>query len=488
MAASLLAGLLLAAAPSAPAAGDFLGAPLPGASRAADDPDPRTAAAWDLLDRGYRAAVEPLVEPLEAIRASVRMRPGPPAPSDPYPVLLERLVEPLLAIRTVTDAVMESSVAEGGPATLDAVTHEIGARLFWAAGITGAGVDIALIDTGVAPLAGLAGPGHLVAGPDLSPSPGAVTPLRDGFGHGTHLAATIAGRDPGPVTPFGGSGLLRGVAPDARIVDLRVGADDGSVDVDRVVEALDWVVDHGRSDGLDIRVVNLAFGIAPGGTPDGRLAAAVERAWRHGVVVVAAAGNDGNGIPARSPAGGPFTITVGSADTDGSFLTPDPVSSFTNCSPDGPVDLLAPGRSVAALAAPGSEAVRLHPEALVGERMILGSGTSQATAVVAGAAALLLQQRPDLTPGQVEAILLATAAPATGSPACTGAGMLDLAAALTASVPDPLPASTAGERRSGPGPLPGFSWSSTSWSGSSWSGSSWSGSSWSSTSWSGAVR
>ena len=64
VAASLLAGLLLAAAPSAPAAGDFLGAPLPGASRAADDPDPRTAAAWDLLDRGYRAAVAPLVEPL----------------------------------------------------------------------------------------------------------------------------------------------------------------------------------------------------------------------------------------------------------------------------------------------------------------------------------------------------------------------------------------------------------------------------------------
>jgi serine protease AprX len=269
-------------------------------------------------------------------------------------------------------------------------------------------------------------------------------------------------------------------------VDIRVGAADGSVDVDRVVEALDWVVDHGGSDGLDIRVVNLAFGIAPGGTPDHRLAAAVERAWRHGIVIVAAAGNDGNGIPARSPAGGPFTITVGSADTDGSFLTPDPVSSFTNCSPDGPVDLLAPGRSVVALAAPGSEAVRLHPEALVGERMILGSGTSQATAVVAGAAALLLQQRPDLTPGQVEAILLATAAPATGSLACAGSGMLDLAAALTAPVPDPLPASIAGERRSRPAPVLGASWSSASWSSSSWSSVSWSSASWSSSSWSSA--
>jgi serine protease AprX len=366
------------------------------------------------------------------------------------------------------------------------VTHDVGARIFWAAGITGAGVDVAVVDTGVAPIAGLAGEGHLVQGPDLS-APGSGAAPQDGFGHGTHLAAAIAGRDAGPVAAFGDPGLLRGVAPDARLVDVKVGAADGSVEVHRVVAALDWIVEHGRSGNLDIRVVTLAFGIpAPGGASGERLAAAVERAWRSGVVVVVAAGNDGNGIPARSPGGGPFAITVGSADSDGSYLTPDPVSSFTNCSADRPVDLLAPGRSVLALAAPGSEAVGLHPDAVVDDRWIAGTGTSQAAAVVAGAAALLLEQRPGLTPDQVEAILVTSAATALGNPACTGAGVLDLGTALTA--PTPAESVEPAPRPIGPGgPDRGVSWSGSSWSSSSWSSTSWSGSSWSGASWSGTI-
>jgi serine protease AprX len=475
-AAAVAAAIALAGPASAgPAAASFLGGPLPDAPAAADPTGPAAAAAG-LLEQAYRAALRPLAR----VAARDGLRPGPPEADDvASPLLLERLAEPLAALRRIADAVIAGS---DGPATLGVVTHEIGATVFWAAGITGTGVDVALIDTGVAPVAGLAGNGHLVAGPDLSaPSVTAGRVLGDGFGHGTHLAATIAGRDDGPVSPFGDLGLLRGVAPDARLVDVKVGAADGSVDVDRVVAALDWVVEHGRSGGLDIRVVNLAFGIpAPGGAAGDRLAAAVERAWRAGIVVVAAAGNDGNGIPARTPAGGRFTITVGSADGDGSFLTPDPVSSFTNCSPERPVDLLAPGRSVASLAAPGSEAVRLHPEALVGERMILGTGTSQAAAVVAGAAALLLDQRPGLTPDQVEGILLDSAAPALGSPACTGAGVIDLGAALTAPTPGPTHAPDAGtaDGTAPPGPARGASWSGASWSGSSWSGASWSSGSW----------
>ena len=131
----------------------------------------------------------------------------------------------------------------------------------------------------------------------------------DTFGHGTHLAGLIAGRD--PVTGFAG------VAPGARLVSLKVAGADGETSLAQVLAALEWVRRNRNANGLNIRVVNLALGVEDrGGYKDDVLAWAVEQLWREGIVVVAAAGN--NGAYANRldiPAADPFVIAAGASDT-----------------------------------------------------------------------------------------------------------------------------------------------------------------------------
>lgn len=126
--------------------------------------------------------------------------------------------------------------------------------------ITGAGVGVALIDTGVARVPGLDGSGKVVNGPDLSlDSQAANLRHADGYGHGTHMAGLIAGRD--KAAPAGGEAdekYFVGMAPDAKIVNVKVGAADGSVDVSQVIAGIDWVVTNKASH--NIRVLNLSYG------------------------------------------------------------------------------------------------------------------------------------------------------------------------------------------------------------------------------------
>ena len=203
------------------------------------------------------------------------------------------------------------------------VTREnVYALAYWNDGFTGDGVDVAVIDTGVVPVPGLDEPGKLIHGPDLS-FESQSTDLRhlDTYGHGTHMAGIIAGRDGNLDEIFDGDERFNGMAPGARIVSLKVGDYQGSVDVSQVIAAIDWVVEHKNDNGLNIRVLNLSFGtdsiqdyeVDP-------LAFAVERAWRAGIVVVVAAGNDGNATPLRNPATSPYIIAVGASvpsDSDG---------------------------------------------------------------------------------------------------------------------------------------------------------------------------
>ena len=412
---------------------------------------------------------------------------------------------------------------------------------YWSQGITGAGVDIALIDTGVAPVDGLIYPGKVINGADLSFDSQADN-LRylDGNGHGTHLAGIIAGRANAATTiSKNDPNNFLGMAPGARIVNVKVGDAHGAVDVSQVIAAIDWVVQHRTDNGMNIRIINLAYGT------DGAqsyvidpLAHAVEMAWRAGIVVVVAAGNDGNSAPLRNPAYDPFVIAVGASENAGvsSSSSDDVVPAFSNCgTADRFVDVVAPGKSIVSLRSPGSVADTANPEARVSDGYFLGSGTSQAAAVVSGAAALLLEQRPELNPDQVKQLLTHdTAQQLSGvSFRCQGAGTLDMAAALNARTPRASRSSQSYEYSTGSGsldaargshdlyddgvlldgeidimgnawtgytcPTPttcqslwnggdfnGASWSGASWSGASWSGASWSGASWSGASWSGA--
>jgi serine protease AprX len=320
------------------------------------------------------------------------------------------------------------------------IADVIHARSLWNAGYRGQGIDVAVIDTGVVPVAGLAG--KTLNGPDLSFERGNAT-LRslDTFGHGTHMASLIAGA--ADATDSKGvpvAGTWSGIAPSARVVSLKVATADGAADVSQVIAAVNWVVEHRSDPGMNIRVLNLSFGTnsAQSYLLD-PLAHAVEQAWKAGIVVVAAAGNDGaTATRLDDPAVDPLVLAVG-AESPGTdpAVKHDTVADFSSRgSTTRHADLLAPGASVLGLRDPGSAIDLAYPSAVVGERFFKGSGTSQAAAVTSGAVALLLSKRPTLTPDQVKKLLTSTAAPIDGADAVSqGAGVLDVNKAAGASVP-----------------------------------------------------
>jgi serine protease AprX len=426
---------------------------------------------------------------------------------------------------TLSDADVTGQLAQAG-SLYTLATTVTGASALWDQGATGQGVDVGLIDSGVVPVAGLDAAGKMVQGPDLTEENGTPAQGLDTYGHGTHMAGIIAGRDTTASAPYSGDTTdFVGMAPDARVVSIKVADAKGQTDVSQAIAAIDWVVEKGRSGGLNIRVLNMSFGT------DGvqsyqldPLTYAVEAAWRSGIVVVVAAGNAGNGTARLSdPAYDPFVIAVGSDDAGGTASTADDVvSTFSNAG-DGTrnPDVVAPGEHVVSLRDPGSYLDSTYPEARIGSRLFRGSGTSQAAAVVSGAAALLLSQRPGLSPDQVKALLVRTASPVPGAPAdLQGHGLVDLAAAAARGTP--LDAVQNFVRGTGAGLLEaargshhvvvagwtirgevdvhgrGFAsasvaagisarsnWSGVGWSGVGWSGVGWSGVGWSGVGWSG---
>jgi serine protease AprX len=366
---------------------------------------------------------------------------------------------------------------------------------------------------------GLDGKGKVVNGPDLSfDSQRDGTRYVDGYGHGTHMAGIIAGEDDKLDRKSPDPSQFDGVAPEADLLNMKVAAGDGGADVSQVIAALDWVVAHRKDRGLNVRVVNLAYGtesVQPWQVDP--LARAVENAWNHGLVVVTAAGNDGLDAPSLlMPAVDPHVLAVGAVDNEGTAAqSDDEVAGFTNGGNDARrPDVLAPGRSVVSLRVPGSYIDTMHPEGLVAGdtsgRFFRGSGTSQATAVVSGEVALLLQARPSLTPDQVKALLTATADPLAQHPQpAMGAGVVDLTAALGAPAPSvtgaalpassgtgSLEASRGGEHVLDPATgtvllgevdALGTPWSGTAWAAASANGTAWSKGSWNGRVWTGAT-
>jgi serine protease AprX len=398
------------------------------------------------------------------------------------------------------------------------VARAINADHLWKKGYTGSGVGVALIDSGVVPVPGLTVPGKVVNGADLSfESPADNLRHLDTYGHGTHMAGIIAGRDSSVASgdEKKAKGEFVGVAPGAHILNVKIANAQGATDVSQVLAAIDWVVQHRNDNGMNIRVLNLSFGTD--GVQDYRvdpLTYAAEVAWRRGIVVVVAAGNSQFGTSKlNNPAYDPYVIAVGAADTRGTQSVSDDVVPSWSAHGDASrrVDMVAPGQSLVSLRDPGSNLDMTHPGARMGDRFFRGSGTSQAAAVVSGAAALLVQQRPGITPDQVKALLMDTAAPLpSADPSAQGAGLIDMKAARDAATPaasqshelstgtgsleaargtvhvvDPNGVELRGEQDIFGAPWEGNSWSGNSWSGNSWSGGTWNGNSWSGNSWSG---
>jgi serine protease AprX len=259
----------------------------------------------------------------------------------------------------------------------------------------GRGVGVALVDTGVANTPDLRG-SRLVRSPDFSGEGDGL----DHYGHGTFMAGLIAGDG---TASAGSASHHYGVAPGATLISVKVAGRDGSTTIGQVIAGIGWAVTH--VDQYHIGVLNLSFGVdAPMPYTQNPLSAAVEAAWASGITVVVSAGNNGSKV--TSPGTDPYALTVGAVNTLGTASTSDdfvPTWSghevFHHYSKP---NIAAPGVSVISLRAPGSTVDKGHATARVGTAYFRGSGTSMSTALVAGAAAVLLSHHPLATPDDIK--------------------------------------------------------------------------------------
>ena len=400
--------------------------------------------------------------------------------------------EPGVTSVAVDRAVTFESVLPG--TTYDPVTQAgsmlntaalTGAKAYWDAGWKGTGVDVALVDTGVQPSAYLGT--RLLAGTDVS---GENNALSDGFGHGTHMAGIIAGS----VGEDGEDKSFAGMAPRARVVSVKVADKLGASGLVKLLQGLDWVFMNRVTGGRNIKVVNLSLGVPEMSSyVNDPLASAVERLWMSGVSVVASVGNIGPGAGLLAPAYDPYTVAVGALDTKGTVsATDDAVASFSAGSvnaADRRPDILAPGRSVQSLLASGSVAASLAPAtSKIGAAFVIGSGTSQATAVVSGALALMYQEQPMAMPSSQKLRMTNHSTPMSGDARVLGAGKLNLQQVLhttdlgievypfaSASTTNVSATTDNAARIAGP---QGSLWLGSQWLGSQWLGSVWLGSTW----------
>ncbi len=330
----------------------------------------------------------------------------------------------------------------------------------------GAGVRIALVDTGVSDTPALTrSSGRLVDAVDTSGD----TTSADGYGHGTFMAGIIAG---GRVDGTGNRGL--GVAPGATVLSVKVADATGTTSLSKVVAGLDWVAGHASS----VDVAAFAFSRARPGQGYGAdpLTDAVERVRDAGVTMVVSAGN----VPGEvgDPGFDPKVLTVGAADTRDGNVT---VASFSGSAVVAGLvkpDLVGAGVGMLSVLPPTSFIAQSNPDARRTALLWRGSGTSEATAQVAGAAALFLQDFPNASAVDVKASLRAAARPLHRGAA--GEGLVRSAHRVVAGT-DPAGAPTPS---SGEWGFDANSWSANSWSANSWSANSWSANSWSANSWS----
>jgi len=217
-------------------------------------------------------------------------------------------------------------------------------------------------------------------------------------------------------------GRYVGIAPEAGLVNIKIADDTGAATLADAIAGVEWAV--ANKDVYNIRVLNMSLhsGVAQSYKRD-PLDAAVEFAWFSGIAVVVSSGNMGSVSDAVSyaPANDPFVIVVGATDDMGTAARSDDVVAFFSSrgvTQDGLIkpDVVAPGRKIVSSSAPGSVFTQIYPDRFVDQDYFRLSGTSMASPVVAGVVALMLQQNPALTPGQVKYILTTTGVPLATDP------------------------------------------------------------------------
>lgn len=300
-------------------------------------------------------------------------------------------------------------------------------------GVTGRGIGVAIVDSGVYAHPDLAG--RIIASIDFTsatPTVSTTTTTGDPGGHGTHVAGLVAGDG----TRSGGA--YTGVAPQANIINVRVIDANGSSNVSTILRALQWILAN-RS-VYNIKVVNLSLGGAPTQSyKTDLMATAAEVLNFAGLTVVVSAGNLGpTAGTVTTPATDPYVVTVGALDDNLTpLLSDDLMTTFSSRGRTfwdnlSKPDVAAPGRRMVSLRAPGSSLDTLYADrqvkatgALIAEYFRL-SGTSMAAPVVSGVIALMLERNPTLSPAQIKKRLKTTANPlAFGTSLDRGAGGVD---------------------------------------------------------------
>ncbi len=304
---------------------------------------------------------------------------------------------------------------------LDESVPLIGAPMVWQAGVTGKGIKVGIVDTGI-------DPNH----PDFA---GRIVQMKDftgqgpndNHGHGTHVAGIIGG------TGAASNGKYKGVAPDCVYYTAKVLRGDGSGSTSDVMAGVEWAVQQGA------QVVNLSLG--SDGACDGTdaLSATCDAAMSKGAVMCIAAGNAGPGASTvGSPGCAKSVITIGATSKT------DQIADFSSRGPtsDNRIkpDVCFPGVGIASCRASGTSM-----GTVIDNNYTRASGTSMATPHAAGACALLLQAKPSLTPQQIKDLLMSTAKNLNVDPNAQGEGRAQVFFAYQqalGTVPTPTPTPT----------------------------------------------
>ncbi len=281
----------------------------------------------------------------------------------------------------------------------------------WSKNYTGAGVGIAIVDTGISPsghedFKGADGNSRVIAEVVVNPDTSNIT---DGYGHGTHIAGVAAGD--GDLM----NGKYVGIAPEANLINVKIADDFGSSTIADAIAGLEWVYNNRAA--YNIRVVNLSLHSSTAESyRTSPLNAAVESLWFNGVFVVVAAGNLGTAADAVSypPANDPFVMTAGAIDDRATSSYGDDVPtswSSAGLTQDGfaKPELLTPGLGIISAIDTNSYLYRTYPAKIVDTNYFKLSGTSMAAGVMSGVAALVLERHPTWTPGELKCTLVTTA-------------------------------------------------------------------------------
>jgi serine protease AprX len=313
----------------------------------------------------------------------------------------------------------------------------------------------------------------------------------DQLGHGTMVAGLAAGSG-GVLSKY------RGGAPGSPLVDVKVTDNQGQALTADLIAAIDWLI--ANKGKYNIRVANFSLvGNVEASFLYDPLDKAVEKLWFNGVVVVAAAGNNGSATaPSKigAPANDPFVITVGATDIESSSTQGDDIRATWSAygyTADGfaKPDVTAPGRYLISAVPVASVFTATKPERIVEPGYMWMSGTSFSAPIVSGAAAQLLARYPGWTPDQVKGALMVSTTYVPSQGLSMGVGEINAySASSVTSPPNPnqnlyafVSNGTFDSQAWATHVSTNSNWTASNWTSSNWTSANWTSSNWTSSNW-----